>query len=112
MRAGVQLSRAWEHRQHTCANTLAVTPAELRGESSGIANRQQVDSSERFLEAGSGIEPPTYGLRDRTTPTSSNLTQQETTNQPGTEGAVDVAELSCSGSSVVADEPKADGQRT
>ena len=45
--------------------TLAVTLAELRGESSGVANRQQVDSSEIFLEPASGIEPPTCGLRIR-----------------------------------------------
>jgi len=45
--------------------TLAVTLAELRGESSAVANRQQVDSSEIFLEPASGIEPPTCGLRNR-----------------------------------------------
>ena len=45
--------------------TLAVTLAELRGESSGVANRQQVDSSGIFLEPASGIEPPTCGLRNR-----------------------------------------------
>ena len=43
--------------------TLAVTLAELKGESSGVANRQQVESSIRFLEPASGIEPPTCGLR-------------------------------------------------
>jgi len=45
--------------------TLAVTLAELRGESSGVANRQQVDSSRIFVEPASGIEPPTCGLRRR-----------------------------------------------
>lgn len=43
----------------------AVTLAELRGESSGVANCQQVDSSGIFLEPASGIEPPTCGLRNR-----------------------------------------------
>ena len=45
--------------------TLAVTLAELRGESSGVANLQLVDSSGIFLEPASGIEPPTCGLRIR-----------------------------------------------
>ena len=45
--------------------TLAVTLAELRGESSGVANRQQVETSGIFLEPASGIEPPTCGLRNR-----------------------------------------------
>ena len=55
-----------------------------------------------FLEPASGIEPPTCGLRNRSIPTSDHLTPSETTNQPCTEVAVGVAELSCSGSSVVA----------
>ena len=42
-----------------------VTLAELRGESNGVANRQQVDSSGIFVEPASGIEPPTCGLRKR-----------------------------------------------
>ena len=55
------LSGYFEHQ----TVTLAVTLAELRGESSAVANRQQVDSSELFLEPASGIEPPTCGLRNR-----------------------------------------------
>ena len=34
-------------------------------ESSGVANRQQVETSGIFLEPASGIEPPTCGLRNR-----------------------------------------------
>ena len=45
--------------------TLTVTQAELRGESSSVANRKVVESSEELLEPASGIEPPTCGLRNR-----------------------------------------------
>lgn len=42
-----------------------VTLAELKGENSAVANRQQVETSGIFLEPASGIEPPTCGLRNR-----------------------------------------------
>ena len=45
--------------------TLTVTLAELRGESSGSVNCQQVDSSEEVVELAKGIEPSTCGLQNR-----------------------------------------------
>ena len=48
--------------------------------------------------------PLTCGLRNSESPTSDNLTSQETTNQADIEVGTDGAELSCPGSSVVADE--------
>ncbi len=58
----------------SASNTLhnlehqTLTLTELRGESSAVVNRQQVDSSGIFLEPASGIEPPTCGLRIRVNP--------------------------------------------
>jgi hypothetical protein len=43
--------------------TLTVTLAELKGESNGVANCEQVESSGEFVEPASGIEPQTCGLR-------------------------------------------------
>ena len=45
--------------------TLTVTLGELMGESSGTANRQEVESSEELVEPASRIEPQTCGLRIR-----------------------------------------------
>ena len=45
--------------------TLAVTLAELRGESRGPVSRKVVDSSAEVLELARGIEPPTCGLQNR-----------------------------------------------
>ena len=43
--------------------TLAVTLAELRGESRGAVSRKVVESSAEVLELARGIEPPTCGLQ-------------------------------------------------
>ena len=40
-----------------------VTLAELRGEGSGPANRQSVETSAELVELARGIEPPTGGLQ-------------------------------------------------
>ena len=45
--------------------TLAVTLAELRGESRGAVNRKEVELSAEFVELARGIEPPTCGLQNR-----------------------------------------------
>ena len=45
--------------------TLAVTLAELRGESRGAVSRKVVESSAEFVELARGIEPPTCGLQNR-----------------------------------------------
>jgi hypothetical protein len=45
--------------------TLAVTLAELRGESSSAVNRQEVETSAEVVELARGIEPPTGGLQNR-----------------------------------------------
>ena len=45
--------------------TLAVTLAELRGESRGAVSRKVVDSSAEVMELARGIEPPTCGLQNR-----------------------------------------------
>ena len=45
--------------------TLAVTLAELRNESSSIANRNPVESSEESVEPAIRIERTTCGLRNR-----------------------------------------------
>ena len=45
--------------------TLAVTLAELRGESSRPVSRKVVESSAEFMELARGIEPPTCGLQNR-----------------------------------------------
>ena len=45
--------------------TLAVTLAELRGESRGAVSRKVVDSSAEVVELARGIEPPTCGLQNR-----------------------------------------------
>jgi integrase len=45
--------------------TIAVTMAELSGESSGSVNCKEVESSADFLEQARGIEPPTCGLQNR-----------------------------------------------
>ncbi len=46
--------------------TLTVTLAELEGKGSGVASREQVESSAELLELARGIEPPTCGLQKRT----------------------------------------------
>ena len=45
--------------------TLAVTLAELQGESRGSVSRKAVDSSAEVVELARGIEPPTCGLQNR-----------------------------------------------
>ena len=50
----------------------------------------------------------TGGLRNSENPTSDNLTPQETTNQVAPEIGIDGFELSCPGSSVVAEEDEGD----
>ncbi len=45
--------------------TLTVTLAELEGKGSGVASREQVESSAELLELAKGIEPPTCGLQNR-----------------------------------------------
>ncbi len=44
---------------------LAVTVAELQGESRSVVNRKEVDSSAEVVELARGIEPPTCGLQNR-----------------------------------------------
>jgi hypothetical protein len=53
-----------------------------------------------MIEAG---EQAICGLRISASPTSDNLTPQETTNQPTPDMGLDGAELSCPCSSVVAE---------
>jgi hypothetical protein len=55
------------------------------------------------MEPATGIEPATCGLRISDSPTSDNLTPQETTTQDALDMGADGAGLSCPGSSVVAD---------
>ncbi len=50
---------------------LAVTVAELQGESRSVVNRKEVDSSAEVVELARGIEPPTCGLQIETDPISS-----------------------------------------
>lgn len=45
--------------------TLAVTLAELRGESRSAVSRKGVESSGKVVELARGIEPPTCGLQNR-----------------------------------------------
>ena len=45
--------------------TLAVTLAELRGESRGAVSRKVVELSAEVVELARGIEPPTCGLQNR-----------------------------------------------
>ncbi len=45
--------------------TLAVTLAELRGESRGAVSRKVVELSAEGMELARGIEPPTCGLQNR-----------------------------------------------
>lgn len=45
--------------------TIAVTVAELSGESSGSVSCKEADSSADFMELARGIEPPTCGLQNR-----------------------------------------------
>jgi hypothetical protein len=45
---------------------LAVTVAELQGESRSVVNRKEVDSSAEVVELARGIEPPTCGLQIET----------------------------------------------
>ena len=45
--------------------TLAVTLAELRGESRGAVSRKAVELSAESVELARGIEPPTCGLQNR-----------------------------------------------
>ncbi len=45
--------------------TLAVTLAELRGESNGSVSCQEVETSAEVVELARGIEPPTCGLQNR-----------------------------------------------
>jgi hypothetical protein len=59
---------------------------------------------EGFVEPATRIERATCGLRISRNPTSDNLTPQETTKQHAPEVGTDGAELSCPGSSVVADQ--------
>ena len=56
------------------------------------------------MEPATWIEQATCGLRNSENPTSDNLNPQETTKQDGADMGLDGAELSCHGSSVVADE--------
>jgi len=56
-----------------------------------------------------GIERATRGLGIVSTPTSDNLTPQETTIQAAAHVAADGARLSCPGSSVVADSDEENG---
>ena len=56
------------------------------------------------MEPAIRIERTTCGLRNPESPTSDNLTPQETTNQDSTERGLDGPALSCPGSSVVAEE--------
>ena len=67
------------------------------------ANRQVVVSSEEDVEPAIRIERTTCGLRISDSPTSDNLTPQETTNQDSLDMGRDGASLSCPGSSEVAD---------
>jgi len=55
------------------------------------------------MEPAIRIERTTCGLRISDSPTSDNLTPQETTNQDAPDMGTDGADLSCPGSSVVAD---------
>ena len=55
------------------------------------------------MEPATRIERATCGLRISPHPTSHNLNPQETTNQDAPEVGADGPELSCPGSSVVAD---------
>jgi hypothetical protein len=82
--------------------TLLVTLAELGRQRSGFVNREPVEISVGFMEPAIRIERTTCGLRIPDSPTSDNLTPQETTNQDTPNREVDGAGLSCPGSSVVA----------
>jgi hypothetical protein len=57
----------------------------------------------KIVEPATRIERATCGLRNSASPTSDNLTPQETTNQDAPDMGADRAVLSCPGSSVVAD---------
>ena len=56
------------------------------------------------MEPATRIERATCGLRISPHPTSHNLNPQETTNQDAPEVGADGPELSCPGTSVVAEE--------
>jgi len=56
------------------------------------------------MEPAIRIERPTCGLRSSASPTTDNLTPQQTTNQNAPEMGLDGSDLSCPGSSVVAEE--------
>jgi hypothetical protein len=83
--------------------TLSVTLAELSRQRSSPANREPVEISVGFMEPAIRIERTTCGLRISPDPHTDNLTPQETTNQDAPDMGADGGDLSCPGSSVVAD---------
>jgi hypothetical protein len=62
------------------------------------------------MEPAIRIERTTCGLRISESPTSDNLTPLETTNQDAPEVGADGADLSCPGSSVVAESDNEDAR--
>jgi hypothetical protein len=63
-----------------------------------------VETALRTMEPATRIERATCGLQIISSPTSDNLTPQETTKDDSSDKGQDGASLSCPGSSVVAEE--------
>ena len=83
--------------------TISVTLAQLSTQNHGALYLEPTGMPERFMEPATRIERATCGLRISSNPTSDNLTPQETTKEDAPEVGTDGSELSCPGSSVVAD---------
>ena len=80
-----------------------------RGYQSGAARRETIPETFDFsIRPREWPERATRGLGIPDSPTSDNLTPQETTKQDTHEVGADGAGLSCPGSSVVADEREED----
>ena len=80
-----------------------------KGYQSGAARRETIPETFDFsIRPREWPEPATCHIRISDSPTSDNLTPQETTKQDTREVGADGAGLSCPGSSVVADETEED----
>ncbi|MBS0167347.1 MAG: tyrosine-type recombinase/integrase [Nitrospira sp.] len=104
VRAAKSLSDYFEREKQGSMGTLAGTLTEKIAPEVQGDDAELVGMSAGGLELARGIEPPTCGLQNVSSPTADNLNQQETTKQDPPDMGLDGASLSCPGSSVVAEE--------
>jgi len=109
-KAAKSLSEYFEQEKRasmgTLAGTLAGTLTEIDESVTEERGGELVGIAEEGVELARGIEPPTCGLQTVLFPTTDNLTPHETTQHDAADMALDGPELSCPGSSVVADPDK------